>query len=183
MTDPSTGGFESWVTAVATAQPDPPRSFDRWELARALVWSRDTLLLSSLGAGMLAVAAWFISGWDSSPWAAALGAVLFVAGGLFCLLANPVGFYRAARALRRGVRARATIVSVTIVRRLTGPETAVGERIIHHPRGEFRQRFEVAAPWKRQLREGTVLDVLVDPGQRKVLWELGIEGRDRHAPG
>jgi hypothetical protein len=181
MTDPSRVKFESWVAAVATAQPHPPRSFDHWELARLLMWSRDTVLLSALGVAMVATAAWFISGASANPWTAT-AAVISVTGGLFLLLSPAAGFYRAARALRQGILLRATVLTVKIGRRgFSGGVTAEGERVIHHPRGDFRQRFAIAAPWKDQIRERAVLDVLVDPVQPKVLWEIGISKTSKSA--
>jgi hypothetical protein len=47
--------------------------------------------------------------------------------------------------------------------------------VVKHQAGNFEARFEIDRPWARLVRDGSVLEVLVDPQEPKVLLPVRID--------
>ncbi len=81
---------------------------------------------------------------------------------------------RLVRWCRHGLPAEAVVSEVRLVVK-DDERRAQGHRVVRHPTvGEFRDEFDIDAPWAALIAEGSTLDVLVAPDRPKTWLTLGV---------
>jgi hypothetical protein len=168
------------VRATVRASPDPPRPVALGKLLRASYGStvgKSMVGLALIG-GVPITAIGLVSSRDSIG---GFGIALFGIVFTIALLAVPAfPARRAARALRRDVRAVAEVVGVEV----SPPGSrntidsikhgfASGTWLVMHPMGSFETTFETDAAWVPELRVGSKVLLLVDPDRQRVDVQLG----------
>jgi hypothetical protein len=170
----------AWLAEMTRARPTPPRPIDQSALRRRILLSRDSLIiwvlgLIFIGLGVLALLRGHLPPKTFTDVLILGGIIVALGTGGIMLVIPLVAVHRVKRALGQGVLAHAQVISVEFGRRtLASPEEAIGERLVDHPRGAFRTSFGISAPWRREIHEGSVMDVLVHPQKRKILFDLGF---------
>jgi hypothetical protein len=167
------------VRALVAAQPDPPRSVALGELMAAAYRNGTALKIAgfgvvlggaAVGVGVIAQGDWIWKG------------LIVVVGGallLICVAGPAMLAARARRAVARGLRVTAEVISVdwadkdgsTIDALSNG--MARGTRRVNHPVNAFTDVFESDASWAADLRPGSIMLVLVDPLRARVWFDLG----------
>lgn len=165
---------------VVSAQPDPPRRVGLRHLLRTAYGTSAARWVVGVGGvlgGFVVVVGIIATG--ELIWRVVLilisGTLLLASVGAPAMLA-----LRARRALSRGVRTSATVTEVSwsapgdrsTIDSLTHG-MARGRRRVEHPSGPFTNAFETDASWARDLRPGSVMLLLVDPAEPRVLFDLG----------
>ena len=92
-----------------------------------------------------------------------------------------VAWVRLIRSVRSGVWATATVLDADFVPPELAPTLdaiehgfASGRRVVHHPIGEFEEVFESDAVWAGAIEPGSIIEVLVHPRKREVLWDIAV---------
>lgn len=178
--------LRTWASELVAGQPVPPRHVPLWPLLRLQYLRESSRYLSVLGlVGVGAFAAFSLAAGDG-PWRS-IGQIAS-AGFVGWTLIRPAFLaLQARRWLASGTRATATVVDVAYTAARDAGDSveslrngmATGHWRIDDGRGHVSTiSFSTDAPWASMLREGSMVDLLVDRG--KTTWELGlVGGKDR----
>jgi hypothetical protein len=181
-------GLSSAIPPAAWFRQPTPRTVDTTRLVRTSYGSKTGRNLVGLGLALgvpLTVIEWFAMQEDPMRLAILVPASIF---SVFLVIVPAFPARRLARALRVGRVARATVTDVTVRPPGTGPTIdamrngfAAGRLRLADGGGD-EIKFESDAPWAPRLQVGSPVEVLVDPGRRKVLWILGPVDNDDLVP-
>lgn len=167
----------SLITTVLQRQPIPPRVVSYRRLLRVTSATPATPVIALFGVAAIVSGLAFWLAESDIGWRA-VAAGFFVFGALM-LSAPFVKAQRLRRALEFGLLCSAQVTEIDTVesssrRTLEAMRNgyAAGRRRVHHPAGDFDQRFEFDGIGASQLRVGSTLRVLVAPERQTVLFEL-----------
>lgn len=174
------------------AQPEPPRSIGLGEVAKSFFEDPAMMIgfVLLFSATVAPTGAMFMMKPDAVQPDPILGllALLQAALMLACvalLIGYPViAIRRLRRAFTLGVLARARVGQIVMRKQrnfVMSPEDeweVKAELEVEHPQGTFISRNEIKGAWNSEVKSGDEIEVLVDTGNRKVLWVM----RDRLQP-
>jgi len=167
--------LDDYVSTVVARNPYPPRQFQRKTLLRRVLGTRTSKLL-------IGASAFFVAGivfLEMTDHGGIVGRFIATAVGLgltiVALSSVALIFRRIDDALTRGLLTTAAVRShrVQLGTTLEGVNLT-GMYLVKHPAGNFEARFEIDRPWARLVRDDSVLEVLVDPHEPKVLLPVRI---------
>ena len=170
-----------FVLRILDQTPIPPRPVSYGAVLGTVLRSTLGLIAALFGALPIvgALGAVFVAHGQIAPYVFAAGFLVF---GAF-VIAIPFWYaMRVRRTLTDGLLVDASVVRLETAegpnRRTMdamGNGFAGGLRNVHHPLGNFEERFEFDGPGASGLQVGSRLSVLIDPARKRVLLTVGVK--------
>ncbi|TME30904.1 MAG: hypothetical protein E6I66_08480 [Chloroflexi bacterium] len=177
----SSAKLRRFVLRVLRQTPIPPRPVSYGAVLGTVLRSTLGLIAALFGVGGVVAGLVAVVSAHGQMWAYLFGVWFLVFGALVIII--PFWYsMRVRRALADGLLVDASVVRLETAegpnRRTMdamGNGSAGGLRNVHHPLGNFEERFEFDGPGASGLQVGSRLSVLIDPARKRVLLTVGVE--------